>query len=423
MRIVALTDERIAKVKPGTKRLAVYDPAVPGLAVRVQPSGHKTFVFGAKYPAQKAASTEHVPSFTRLELGEVGHMTLAAARAKAQAWAALIAAGVHPRDEEARTRKIADTVAGTTFKAVAEEFIARHLPGQRKARRVEREIRHELIPHWGTLPITAITRRHVAELIENIVARPAPTYAHNIFGHVRTLFDWAINSGKYDFEASPCDRLRPKKLIGSKKTRERVLDDHELKSLWHATDNLKHYPFDAVVKLLLLTGARLNEVTGATWSEFDLEKRLWVVPAARFKMNAQHFVPLTEDMLAVLGTLPHWRGGDHVFTTTQGRTAIYGFSHPVKVKLEKATGADAPWTLHDIRRTVRTRLAALRVPEPIAELVIGHARRGMGAVYDRHEYRDELREALTAWNALLRSITNPPPSANIVPLAGARKAQ
>jgi integrase len=76
------------------------------------------------------------------------------------------------------------------------------------------------------------------------------------------------------------------------------------------------------------------------------------------------------------------------------------------------------FTLHDIRRTVRTRLSALRIPEQIAELVIGHAKRGLVRVYDQHKYADEVREALEAWNAKLEAIVNPPAGANIVPLRG-----
>lgn len=343
-RIVALTDERIAKLKPGPKRVAVYDPAVPGLAIRVQPSGHKTFVFGARYP--------RTGQFARRELGQVGRLTLEDARGKARAWAKLIERGIDPRDE-------AHEVASNTFAAVAETFITRHLPGKRKGARTSHEIRTELVPHWGTRPITQITRRHVVELIEQIVDRPASAYAHNIFGHIRTLFNWAINRDIYGLQASPCDRLKPLQLIGAKKSRERVLNDNELRAVWNASDALG-YPRGPVVKALMLTGARLTEVTGARWREFDFEGRLWTIPAERFKMNSQHFVPLTDDLIALLETLPRWSRGDHLFTATEGEKPII-LNSTGKARLYKAVGAESPWVLHDIRRTVRTRLSALRI--------------------------------------------------------------
>jgi hypothetical protein len=246
-KIIALTDDKIAKLKPSTKRVAVYDPVVPGLAIRIQPSGHKTFVFGAFYPC-----TGH---FTRLELGQVGKMTLEAAREKARAWAALVAAGKDPRDVVARA-------ASNTFAVVAEAYIARHLKGKRQAHRAAREIRNELIPHWGTKPITEITRRDVVELIEAIVDRPAAAYAFNIFTHINTLFNWAINRDIYGLAASPTDRLTPAQLIGPKHPRQRVLTDAELRALWRASEALP-YPLGPAVRVLMLTGARLNEVLGA----------------------------------------------------------------------------------------------------------------------------------------------------------------
>jgi integrase len=404
-RIVALTDERIAKLRPATKRVAVYDPAVPGLAIRVQPTGHKTFVFGARYP--------RTGQFTRVELGQVGRLKLEAARAKARRWAEWIAEGRDPRDEEAKQRAAAALAINNSFASVAEAFIARHLKGKRKGPVAAREIRNELVPHWGARPITEITRRNVVELIEQIVDRPAPGHAHNIFGHVRKLFNWAINRDIYGLQTSPCDRLKPKELIGEKNVRTRVLNDNELRALWAASDTLG-YPLGPAIKILMLTGARLNEVMGARWREFDLQARFWTVPAERFKMDSTHFIPLTDDLLALLATVPEWTQGDHLFSITEGREPLR-FHDRATSRLRKAVGTELHWTLHDIRRTVRTRLSALRVPEPVAEMIIGHARKGMGRVYDQHKYLEEMREALEAWTARLRSIINPPPP-NVVPL-------
>lgn len=408
-RIVALTDERIVNLKPGSARRTVYDPVVPGMAIRVQPTGHKTYVFGARYPR-----TTH---FTRVELGQVGRLTLEEARRKARRWSAWIAAGVEPRDEEEKLRKaVAEAAAlaiNNSFAAVAEDFIKRHVAGQRKAKIVEREIRNELMPHWGARPITEITRRDVVTLIEAVVDRPAPAHARNILGHARTLFNWAINRDIYGLQSSPCDRLKPGQLIGAKKVRERVLTDNELRALWAATDTLG-YPFGPATKMLMLTGARLNEVMGARDLEFDEAAQLWTVPAARFKMNSQHFIPITDELAAVLATLPRWTRGDHLFSTSSGEQPIR-FNDRATDKLRGAVGAELPWSLHDIRRTVRTRLSALRVPEPVAEMIIGHSRKGMARVYDQHRYLDEMREACVAWVGLLRSIVTPPPP-NVVPL-------
>jgi Arm DNA-binding domain/Phage integrase central domain len=181
-----LTDKTVKSLKPAHpgSRYIVADAVVPGLGVRVTDRGHRTFVLGARYPGS--------PHFKRRELGEVGAVTLAGARDKARAWLAQIKAGVDPRETEARQRAAISEAASNTFAALAETFISRHLKGQRKGKRVAREINNELVTHWGARPVTAITRRDVVELIEAIVDRPSLAYAHNIFGHVRMIFNWAI---------------------------------------------------------------------------------------------------------------------------------------------------------------------------------------------------------------------------------------
>lgn len=141
------------------------------------------------------------------------------------------------------------------------------------------------------------------------------------------------------------------------------------------------------------------------------------MPPERFKSNASHLVPLTNEAMAVLDALPRFNKGDHLFTTTFGAVPVSGFSK-AKTRLDKlmAKEIDAPlppWVLHDLRRTVRTRLASLRVPDATAEMILGHGRKGLQRVYDQHQYADEMREALTLWAARLRSIIEPPPE-NVV---------
>jgi integrase len=207
--------------------------------------------------------------------------------------------------------------------------------------------------------------------------------------------------------------LKPARIIGPKAIRVRVLNDRELRELWIAAGELG-YPRGPLIRLLMLTGARLNEVAGARWREVDLEGRLWGIPAERFKSNAQHIVPLCDDAMELLADLPRWTRGDHVFSSTYGIKPVAAFSKMKASIDEQMGGAIADWVFHDIRRTVRTRLSELRVPEPIAELAIGHGRKGLLRIYDQSERLPEVREALELWAAKLRSIINP--SDNVVPL-------
>jgi integrase len=247
----------------------------------------------------------------------------------------------------------------------------------------------------------------VVELIDAVVDRPAPRHAHTIFSHIRLIFNWAINRGIYGVETSPCDRLRPIQLIGPKRTRERVLTDDELRALWAATEGW--YPYGSLVRLLLLCGARLNEIAKARYDEVDFARRVLTVPAERFKANSVHAIPLSDDAIALLQALP--RRGEFLFTSSGTRPAQDFFM--AKGKLDAAMGI-APFQFHDLRRTFRTRLAELRVPDHIAELAIGHAKKGLRRVYDQHAYADEIRAAMQAWAARLRSIVAPEPDTNVI---------
>ena len=229
------------------------------------------------------------------------------------------------RLEEERQRRQELRKQQATFASVAEEFIERHVKGQRKARDTEREIRKELIAAWGDRPITSIAREDVVTLVDAITKRPAPYFAYLILSHTRSLFNWAINRGAYELETSPCDRIKPGVLIGPKQPRQRVLNDAELAAVWIGSETMG-YPFGPLYQLLMLTGARKNEVAGARWREFDLEKKLWTVPPERFKSNASHLVPLSDAAIAIIEALPRFTKGDHLFTTTYGEKPVAGFS-------------------------------------------------------------------------------------------------
>ena len=235
---------------------------------------------------------------------------------------------------------------------------------QRKGRVVERQLRREFIPRWADQPIETITPLDVSEVIREAVKRGAIHEAHNLLSVIRRFYTWAINCGAYGLENSPCDRLKPKDVIGVGKTvRKRVLTDEELfRAFWVATGPERmSYPFGPMYRLLAVTGKRKSEVAEATWSEFNLVERLWTIPASRMKGDASHLVPLSDMALAILDSLPRFQKGDHLFSTTFGQKPVSGFSK-AKARLDElmwaTLGSRDPFVVHDIRRTVRTRLSA-----------------------------------------------------------------
>jgi integrase len=189
--------------------------------------------------------------------------------------------------------------------------------------------------------------------------------------------------------------------------RQRVLTDSEIGLLWRATEDI--YPAGPFARLLLLTAVRRNEVAQMTWSEVDLDNALWVIPAHRTKSSAPHEAPLSSMAVDLLRSLPRFTGSDFVFSTTGGRSGIHSFSLYKNAIDARATGL-TNWRFHDLRRTARTNLASLGVAPFIAELILGHAQKGVHAVYDLHRYQAEKREALERWANRLRDIVTPPPA-------------
>lgn len=336
-------------------------------------------------------------------------MSLAEGREKAQQWRKLLSQGVDPHIDEERQRRQALRAQANTFTAVAEEFFV-HIRRQRRAAAVEMTVRREFVTRWGERPIAEIDRFDVEAIIKSTIARGKEPMAHLLFAYARRLFKFAV-SREY-IERSPCERMTPRDLIGEKENRDRVLSDAELRALWGASQKIG-YPFGPFVQVLALTGQRRSEVAGMTWSEIDIASKLWVIPRERMKAKAAHVVPLTDDVIALLESLPRFRGGDCVFSYKFGASPL-NVSGKLKHRLDREMGVEG-FVLHDIRRTVRTNLPRLRVPTEVAELVIGHTKKGLHKVYDQHAYLDEKREALDLWAKRLRDIVTPPP-ANVVPL-------
>jgi integrase len=283
----SLTDRYLKSLKGSKdgKPYDIRDTEIRGLRVRVMPSGERSFVLLARY--------RHGCAPTRRALGGYPALGLAEAREKAREWRLLISRGIDPAQEQARKRAAELRKQKTTFLAVAEDFIREKLPSERKRREVERDIRREFVPVRGARPITDITALDVRALIKRVRDEGKTYQAHNLLGHVRRLYNWAIGQHVYGIESSPCDRLKPREIIGEKKERTRILNDAELRAAWRAADQIG-YPYGPVFKLLMLTGQRKSEVAEARWSEFDLAKQIWTIPVERMKAGAAHVVPLSD---------------------------------------------------------------------------------------------------------------------------------
>jgi integrase len=417
-----LTPTLVSGLKPAPEgqRYQVMDAQVPGFGVRVTDTGHKTFILRTRYPGGSSP--------TRREIGRCSDISLAAAREKARKWRAMVGQGIDPLAAEEEARASVAKKHAMTFESVAEDFIAQKLPGERKGKDVEREIRRDLMPLWKDRPIGSITDVDVITVIKAKIP-DGKVGSRNLLALLKRFFRWVIGQRAYGVAISPCATLQTAAILGEMPgPRDRILTDDEILAYWRAATRMP-YPYGAIYQVLMLTALRLNEATEASWPEFDLPNRLWVIPAARMKgKNAgkkqarPHAVPITDGLLSVLQALPRFREGQHLFSSTYGAAAVWMGTKP-KERLDRrmlltlralarTRGEDyrrvvlPHFVNHDVRRTVRSQLSRLKLAEEVREAVLAHARPGIKGVYDVHDYLDEKREALELWGARLHEIVN-----------------
>jgi integrase len=423
------------KAEPGLH----WDKTLPGFGVRVSgATGRKVFLLSTRFPDHDTP--------TPRALGKYPEMTLEEAREKAEEWRKQIRRGINPTEAEKRAKEAEERKRANSFRAVAEDFITEKLGkkvtgetttyAERKGREVETDIRREFLEAWNGRPITEITPLDVLAIVEAAKNRGAPYQARNLLGHAKRLFSWAIGKHCYGLEHSPCDRIKAKDILGKKTPRKRVLRDNEIRAVWQAAEPIG-YPYGPLFQVLLLTGARKSEIACARWSEIDEERRVLIVPDDRHKSERGHVIWFSDAAWDIVKNLPRFKKGDHLFSTTYGVTPVNGFSK-AKDDFDEATmtmlrmmdpkAKMEDWVIHDLRRTMRSRLTTLAISQSVAELMIGHAQPGLVETYSPQalihdpDYADlfaKLQDGWKKWAGKLRDILQPPPK-NVVHIEKAR---
>jgi integrase len=280
-------------------------------------------------------------------------------------------------------------------------------------------LKRNVVERWPGKRLREITKPMVHAMLDAIADRGSPIAANRVLAQLKVMCKWAVGRGI--ISASPCEGVAaPSSERG--RARERVLSDDELRIVWRAADSIG-WPFGPIVKLLLLTGARRDEVAQMEWRELDLERALWTLPASRSKNRREHTIPLSDMAIEVLRSLPRIERSGFVFTTN-ARTPVSGFSK-AKPALDRAMAelAGAPpipgWVLHDLRRTVATNLQRLGVRLEVTEAVLNHisgSRAGIVGVYQKHDYATEKRQSLEAWAWRVEAIVSGEAPSNVVEL-------
>jgi len=360
--------------------------------LRVSYSGRKTFEFRYRLDARQR----------RLNVGPYPAVTLADARDIAAKYTKALARGDDPALLAHDERHVAKQRRQRTVENAVADYVAHHKKaGRRSWAKVERNFGRLVTPEWGKLPLEKIRRSDCIELVEHIAETSGPFMAQQVRANVRAFFTWAC---KRDLlEVNPMAYVeRP--IAPKDAERDRVLSDDEIRAVWNAAEATA-YPFGPFVRMCFLTAQRRTEVAGMRWSDIDLAAGLWRLSREQTKAGRAHDVPLSKAAIALLQEMPRFIG-DFVFTTTAGRKPIGWFGGPKK-RLDKISGV-TDWRLHDIRRTVATRMSgALRVPSFDVSRVLNHAQQGVIRVYDRARHEEAKREALEAWAALLASLLAP----------------
>ena len=392
---ITLTDAKIRGIRPpASGQLEVVDRAVPGLRLRVGVSGAKSFVLRKRVAGR----------YRNITLGRYSErLGLAEARKKARALLSDIETKADPVLALPKPAKRA--AAGYTVRALWPNY-RKAKADRRSIGEIERVFMRHILPEFGDRAADGISRAEITRFIDDIAAR-SPVMARNVLSYLSSFYGWALP--RLDrLPGNPCrDAGRPR----APKARERVLTDAEIRLLWSVLDE-EGVPFGPAIKLLLLTGQRRGEVFDADRAEFDIKSRLWTIPSDRAKNGVVHLVPLAPRALAIVEQLltveksakliaarGNWDAGPSGFSKAMAR---------IRKRIEDRSEASVPhWTIHDLRRTLATGLQRLGVRLEVTEAVLNHlsgSRAGIVGVYQRHNYLEEKRNALCAWDASLSDL-------------------
>ena len=448
---VSITKRAVDAAKPASAEFVLWDDQISGFGLKVTPAGSKVYIYRYRI-ARPGKAAQTAP--TKYTIGNHGNLTPGQARKRAKELAALVDQGIDPRK-----RELAAVAAEDEAKRLGEEKVrmegelafenvaARwldHYENEKERRPssvglAKLVVNRYLQPRLVGKPMPQIGRADLQPIIDGIpTARRGIRRA--VFAYASVLFGWAHKRG--DISENPLAAMAKPE---APKARDRVLADDELAAVWRATDKLGT-PFDAFVRMLILTGQRRSEVSNMGWAELDRASATWTIPAARAKNGAAHIVPLAPDVLSELDRLAlakqiadkeiepdnkRWPKAGFALTTT-GRTPISGITKAKNALDETATKsrkdtsnvAMEPWRIHDLRRTMATGFQRLGVRFEVTEATLNHvsgAKGGVAGIYQRHDWLDEKRIALEAWARHVAAIISPIDKGNVVPLNSAKR--
>ncbi|HZG10153.1 MAG TPA: tyrosine-type recombinase/integrase [Allosphingosinicella sp.] len=408
-----MTKRVVDALQSAAKDQFLWDDELRGFGLKVTPAGGKVYLIQYRLGGRGVRTQ-------RYTIGAHGNpWTPLSARREAERLLILVKQGVDPAADKVERRRVATDLA---FASYADKFIAEY--GAKSWRpgtldNAKRNLRLYVAPVLKKKPLPDLRRSDMVAIFDALPSGK-PALPRNVFALVRKLLGWAVERG--DLERSPLEGFKGPPNVAS---RDRVLTDDELKLIWSAAIDLG-IPFGALTRLLLVTGQRRDEAAAMDWRELSAQAGEWVIPAERAKNGKAHVVPLSALAVSIINEVARggqWPRKGLVFTTT-GTTPVSGFSR-AKRRLDELVAKRAgeeevgDWRLHDLRRTLATGLQRLGVRFEVTEAVLNHvsgSKSGVAGVYQRHDWREEKRDALNAWAAHVERLLSGAKTTNVVEL-------
>jgi len=381
-------------VPPGKRDTQEFDDTLPGFGIRKFDSGRASYFVKYNVGAQQRRQT----------LGAVVRGNLVPMRKQASA----ILSKARLGQDAVAERRAAASKRTEALGRLVSEYLAEREPQLRP--RYVIEIRRHLGRHWKQLhekAVGAITRADIVPIVDNIASHNGKGEADHAKLALSGLYAWCIDRGYC--EANPTIGVKAR---NQAQARSRVLSENELMEVWQAC---RDDDYGRIVRLLILTGQRREEIGGLGWSEIDASKRQIELPETRTKNHRAHIVPLAQEAGAILASIERRENRDFVFGRRKGSFSGWG---KAKVELDariaavrQAVGIKKPmpsWVLHDLRRSFVThlnehKLALPHVIEAIVNHVSGHLA-GVAGIYNKAQYLDERRRALDLWGKHLTAL-------------------
>jgi integrase len=367
------------RCSPGQAESLFWDAALRGFGMRALRSGRRSWIY--QYRDEHARTR-------RMVLGDVSAVSLEAAREVARQKAASVARGANPSVDRKKKR-----TAGTVLEVVEAYLVhARERQRSRTFSGTERHLRTHAAPlHHDR--VEAVSRGDIADLLRRIAESSGPISANRLRAALSAMWTWGLRTGLIEADNNPVTfTMRQRET-----TRDRTLSGAELKAIWDATNNGKDY--SRIVRLCLLTACRREEIGRLRWDEIH-DDRIVFGPD-RMKGNLAHEIALLPMIYSALPTRP-----DDARSSVFGRRGT-GFSGWSKSKIDldaklAGLGINVPaWGLHDLRRTVSTRLHDAGVEPLVIEALLAHKQQGVAAVYNRASFREAKKTALTRWHEIV----------------------